>query len=79
MLLDGYGSNALSRFNRDVLARSGTRYVIVLEGINDIGRYEPDHLPHEDLARQLEWGLSQLATQAHEHNLLIFGATLTPY
>ena len=79
VLLDGYGPNGLSRFNRDVLARSDARYLIVLESINDIGRYELDHPPYEDLGQQLEWGISQMVAQAHQHNILVFGATLTPY
>ncbi|MGC2656582.1 MAG: GDSL-type esterase/lipase family protein, partial [Bryobacteraceae bacterium] len=32
-----FGVNALARFDRDVLAQSGVKYVIVLEGINDLG------------------------------------------
>src|SRR5437588_10752645 len=32
-----FGVNALARFNRDVIAQSGVKYVIVLEGINDLG------------------------------------------
>ena len=79
VLLDGYGPNALSRFSRDVLTWSDARYLIVLESINDIGRYELEHRPHEDLAQQLEWGISQMVAQAHQHNILVFGATLTPY
>lgn len=37
LLQDGLGPNALARLDRDVLAQSGVRWVIVLEGINDIG------------------------------------------
>ena len=32
-----FGVNSLARFDRDVLAQPGVKYVIVLEGINDIG------------------------------------------
>lgn len=79
VLLDGWGPNALSRINRDVLARSGARYLIILESINDIGRYTDDHQPYGDLAQRLETGLAQIAAQAHQHGLRVFGATLTPY
>jgi len=79
VLLDGYGPNALSRIDRDVVARSGARYMIVLESINDIGRFASDHQPYGDLAQRLETGLTQLAMQAHQHGMLVFGATLTPY
>ncbi|MGC1783380.1 MAG: SGNH/GDSL hydrolase family protein [Acidobacteriaceae bacterium] len=79
VLLDGWGPNALSRINRDILARSGARYLIVLESINDIGRYTDDHQPYGDLAERLEAGLAQIAAQAHQHGMRVFGATLTPY
>lgn len=79
VLLDNTGPNALSRFNRDVLARSGARYLIVLEGTNDIGRFARDHQPYGDLAQRLESSLAQLAAQGHQHGMKVFGATLTPY
>lgn len=37
VLHDFIAPNALARLDRDVLVQSGVRYVIVLEGINDIG------------------------------------------
>lgn len=79
VLLDGYGPNAVSRVDWDVLARSGARFLIVLESINDIGRFTSDHQPYGDLAQRLEVGLAQLAAQAHQHNIAVIGATITPY
>jgi lysophospholipase L1-like esterase len=74
------GPSALSRLNRDVLAQSGVRYVVVLEGINDIGRLAHVQVPWDAItAPQLELGLKQIADRAHEHGLKIIGATLTPY
>jgi lysophospholipase L1-like esterase len=37
VLHDTVGTNASARLDRDVLVQSGARYLIVLEGINDIG------------------------------------------
>lgn len=37
LLNDGLGPNALARFDRDVLARPAVKYLIVLEGVNDLG------------------------------------------
>jgi lysophospholipase L1-like esterase len=72
--------NALARFDRDVLAQSGVRYVIVLEGINDIGRlHDPNRPDYRLTAEDLEQGLSQLVARAHEHGIKVFGATITPY
>jgi lysophospholipase L1-like esterase len=79
VLLDGAGPNAVSRVDWDVVARSGARYLIVLESINDIGRYTTDHQPYGNLTERLESGLAQLAVQAHQHNILVIGATVTPY
>ncbi len=42
LLLDGLGPNALARFDRDVLAQTGVRYLIVLEGVNDLGTFTRD-------------------------------------
>jgi lysophospholipase L1-like esterase len=74
------GPSAISRVDRDVLAQSGVRYVIVLEGINDIGRLAHVQVPWDAItAPQLELGLKQIADQAHQHGIKIIGATLTPY
>jgi lysophospholipase L1-like esterase len=79
VLLDGTGPNAVSRFNRDVLARSGAHDLIVLESINDIARYADHHQPVGDLEQRLETAFAEMAKQAHQHGIRIFGATLTPY
>ena len=80
VLNDGYGPSALARLDRDVLAQDGVRYVIVLESINDIGRFARAQGPEDDVtAQQLEAGLKQIAATAHEHGIKAYGATLTPY
>ena len=80
VLNDGYGPSALARFDRDVLAQDGVRYVIVMESINDIGRLAHLESPDDDVtAKDLELGLSQIANAAHQHGVKAIGATLTPY
>ena len=37
ILHDNTGPSALARFDRDVIAQAGVKYVIILEAINDIG------------------------------------------
>jgi len=74
------GQNALARFDRDVLDQSGVKYLIILEGINDIGHaYGPDKPANPITAEQLEMALAQLVDRAHAHGIKVFGATLTPY
>jgi lysophospholipase L1-like esterase len=80
ILNDGWGQNALARFDRDVIAQSGVRYLIVLEGINDIGKLAAPHAPADEVsAVDLETGLKQIVDRAHTHNIKVIGATLTPY
>jgi len=80
VLHDGYGPSALARFDRDVIAQSGVKYLIILEGINDIGRLKDPHEPGDKItADDLIFGLTQLVTRAHQHGIEVFGATLTPY
>ena len=80
ILHDGFGPNALARFDRDVLAPAGVHYLILLEGINDIGHaYTVTHPTDVVTAADLIAGLSQLARRAHTHNIKVFGATLTPF
>ncbi|HVU45131.1 MAG TPA: SGNH/GDSL hydrolase family protein [Terracidiphilus sp.] len=78
VLLDGTGPNALSRFERDVLSRSGVRYLILFEGINDIEAVTRQHQPYTDLNAQLEWALSQMVHLAHERGIRVYGATQMP-
>ena len=75
-----FGVNALARFDRDVLSEPGAKYVIVLEGINDIG-HPPSSAPASETvsAEEIIGGLKQVIVRAHEHGLKIFGATLTPF
>lgn len=80
ILIRRVGQNALARFDRDVLSQAGVKYVVVLEGINDIGLLHGPNQPEYKLtAEDLEQGLAQLAARAHEHGIKVIGATLTPY
>jgi lysophospholipase L1-like esterase len=80
LLHDNTGPNALERFDRDVLDQSGVKYLIVLEGINDIGHaYDPVRPYDVITTEQLEMALTQLIDRAHAHGIKVFGATLTPY
>jgi lysophospholipase L1-like esterase len=74
------GQSALARFDRDVLAQPGVKYVIVLEGINDIGIPGSVAAGSEEVTpKEIIAGLRQLIERAHENGLRIFGGTLTPF
>ncbi|MDR3725406.1 MAG: SGNH/GDSL hydrolase family protein [Terracidiphilus sp.] len=80
LLHDKAGPNALARFDRDVLAQSGVKYLILFEGINDIGHTAQPLEPADVItADQMILALAQMATSAHEHGIKVIGATLAPY
>jgi lysophospholipase L1-like esterase len=75
-----FGDSALARFDRDVLAQPGARYVIVLLGINDIGHPTSVAPPSEAVTvDEMIAGYRQLVARAHEGGLKAFGATMTPF
>jgi lysophospholipase L1-like esterase len=76
----GFGVNALARFGRDALTVPGAKYIIVLEGINDLG-HAGNSAPISEAvtAEDLIAGLKQMIERAHEHQLKIVGGTLTPF
>jgi lysophospholipase L1-like esterase len=82
LLLDGLGPNALARFNRDVLAQAGVRYVIVLEGINDLGTLDREHevpsAKHQELVRNIIGAYKQIILRAHAAGLKVIGGTIMP-
>ncbi len=79
-LFDLIGPNALARFDRDVLNAPGARFVILLEGINNIGIPGIFGKPAEVVtADEIIAGHKQLIARAHERGLKIYGGTLTPF
>jgi lysophospholipase L1-like esterase len=78
ILHDNAGPNALSRFDRDVLATPAVSFMTVLLGINDIGF--GGFIPTEAVtADDIIGGYRQLIARAHSRGIRIYGATLTPF
>ena len=69
------GPSALARLSRDVLSRTGVHWLVVFEGINDI--IDPPNAG--DTAAELIAAYGQVILQAHEHDIKVYGATLTPF
>jgi lysophospholipase L1-like esterase len=75
-----FGVNAVARFDRDVLGQPGVKYVVVMEGINDLGHAGSSAPASETVTTdELIAAMQQLILRAHEHGVKIFGATLTPF
>ena len=80
LLHDVTGPSALARFDRDVLAQAGVKYLVIMEGINDIGHAQDPVRPYDVVsADDLIGAYAQLAERAHTHGIKVYGATLTPY
>ena len=73
---DVIGPNALSRFDRDVLAQSGVTHVVLLEGINDLGLANGATLP---TAADIIAGHKQIIERAHSHGLKVIAGTFLPF
>jgi lysophospholipase L1-like esterase len=83
LLTDRLGPNVLARFDRDVLAQTGVRWVIVLEGVNDIGGLtrlsDPPPAEHEAFVRRILASYEQIIARAHAAHIQVIGATIMPY
>ena len=78
VLYDGSGASALARIDRDVLSQSGVKWLMLLEGINDIGRVGTSS-PEAPTADDLIAAYRQIIEIAHTHGIKVIGCTLTPY
>jgi lysophospholipase L1-like esterase len=83
LLDDGLGPNALARFERDVLAQPGVRFLIVYEGVNDLGtKGREEGVSAADFQAHAERMIGvydQMITRAHAHGIYVIGATILPY
>lgn len=78
ILKAGAGDAAVARFDVDVFARPGVKWVLVLEGINDINDTIMPIMPASEAvtAQQIIDGLSQMIDRAHLHGIQIAGGTI---
>jgi lysophospholipase L1-like esterase len=75
-----FGQSALRRFDRDVVAQPGARYVVVLLGVNDLGHPGTSAPPSEVVTvAELIDAHWQLITRAHLAGLRIYGGTVLPF
>jgi len=78
VLRDGAGFSALARLDRDVLSRPGVKWVILLEGINDINIRGRTDGPNALTSDELIWGYRQIVARSHAHGIKVLGATIMP-
>jgi lysophospholipase L1-like esterase len=78
ILRDGLGPNALARLDRDVLAQAGVRWLVLFEGVNDIGTCK-ELCDMDATINDIIFGYEQIVLRAHSHGIRVYGATITPF
>ena len=90
VLSPGMGESALSRFDEDVLSLPNVKYLIVFEGVNDIGnRFGPPRGPNQPAfpgfdqppitVEQMIAGYKQIVARAHAGGIKVIGSPIGPY
>lgn len=79
VLRDGLGTSALGRFDRDVIAQPGVRWLILFIGVNDLGGAPPSEPDKPTTADDLIGALHQMILRAHSHGIEVIGATIMPF
>lgn len=74
----GLGPTALNRFDRDVLSQAGTKWLVILEGVNDIGGIKSaEEAPVR--AQELIDAYKVMIDKAHEKGIKVYGCTILPF
>lgn len=74
----GLGPTALNRFDYNILNQRGVKWLIVLEGVNDIGGIKnPKDAPV--LAQELINAYQVMIDKAHARGIKVYGATILPF
>ncbi len=78
VLAGGLGPTGVSRFDRDIVSRSGVRWAIVFEGVNDIGGVRSSSAA-TTMSANLIAAYRQMILKAHANDIRIYGATIMPF
>lgn len=83
LLRDGAGPALVSRFERDVLARTGVTHAVVLIGVNDLGTSHRGQATtpasRAALLAEMQAGFTALAHRARARGVCLVMSTVMPY
>ena len=79
VLNDGLGPSGLSRLGRDALDRAGVAWLVVFEGVNDIGTAEATEAAQRRVVDELIAAYEEVARRAGAAGIRVYGATLSPF
>jgi lysophospholipase L1-like esterase len=78
LLKDGLGPCGVSRFERDALDPDGARWLVLFEGVNDIGTLVPE-MGADAVAKEITDAYSGIIGASRSRGVKVFGATITPF
>lgn len=78
VLKECLGASAIDRFERDVLSQHNVRWLIILEGVNDLGQ-APDRTSAAKVSKEIIEAYQGMINKAHAHNIKVYGATILPF
>jgi lysophospholipase L1-like esterase len=79
ILNDGLGPNVLARLDRDVLALGAVEWMLIFEGVNDIGTADATDAAQRQVTSDLIAAFEQVIVRAQARDILAYGATITPF
>lgn len=79
VLQGGLGPTLLSRYTRDAITQQGVKYVLIFEGVNDIGGGGTDAGSQQRIGDGLINAYKQIAADSQKAGLVTIGATISPF
>lgn len=76
VLRGGLGPTALDRFERDILNQHGVKWIIIMEGVNDLGGTRNKDMA-DRVADELIVAYGNMIDDAHAQGIKVYGATIT--
>jgi lysophospholipase L1-like esterase len=77
-LSGGLGPTLLTRYKRDAIDQPGVKWVMIFEGVNDIGGGANSAGTQTSIGDRLIQAFTQIATDAKKAGYTTIGGTITP-
>lgn len=79
LVLTQIGMSVSGRLARDVLGRSGVKYIVLLVGVNDFSNLDPSDYWQELAYNVIVQNYRQIITRAHSMGVSVILGTITPF
>lgn len=79
MLSGGLGPTLLTRYKRDAIEQPGVKWVMIFEGVNDIGGGANSASTQTSIGDQLIKAFTQIVADAKKAGLVTIGGTIMPF